>query len=413
MTTIPPEGAELTQVDQFIALPIGSVIQYDGTDTYHKISEDGWTLEDSGREYPDYTSSYFALDGRMKVARVGPPPGTPEPLPETLKRFQWRYRTATLHGASTNSIDTDTVHEALQELGVHDEDFPIGPGVQIRYEGDKNGAPEGTIIMCGEPNNWGRFGLWRRNHGNWERLIGGRDWGRNRPMTVVQVGNDDTPVPWMTEMPAEGEDMRILEFKAKAYKVGKRYKDEHGWCGTYDAVVEAAGVSDRAVIAWEHRPVGWEGRMPGEKVSRLEAAALPTGTLLRHIDGDTITYWMRTATATNRARTRRVFGVNDGDVITHSASVMEIAQFPREGDWPYFLADLTITQPIWNALPPGTVFEHQNSNYMIHRNERASVCHRSDDPVHERGNHYLDAFNPSRYALVIRHLPTPERETNE
>src|SRR4029077_20128435 len=93
---------------------------------------------------------------------------------------------------------------------------------------------------------WNDFGLYRKDRDgevHWGKGLGGstRTLARHgggelaeRPAHPRQAGLEGAP--------ADEDPLRIVAFKAKAWEIGGRARDEHGWCSTYDSGMRTGDV---------------------------------------------------------------------------------------------------------------------------------------------------------------------------
>src|SRR4029077_6158753 len=159
---------------------------------------------------------------------------------------------------------------------------------------------------------WNDFGLYRKDRDgevHWVKVLGGST------RTLARHGGgvlEESPVTprrdWLDADPTDEDPLRIVAFKAKAWEIGGRARDEHGWCSTYDSVMRTVDVD-----ADSARSLVFEGMRVGDVVSADQARRLPLGSVLSYLAGATSdehlerwAYFIRTDQRTNAAGTRRL-----------------------------------------------------------------------------------------------------------
>jgi len=221
----------LTEQNQFVSLPVGSRVYDCNYGHRYLLTGDGWVPTDGGPAEPTtlrwernkYQLTYIPYD-----------------KPETLRQYQWRYMQVCLQGAESHSIDDDTVQSAFDEMGL-----PVlepGPGAVVRSWRTRADLPEGTLVFTGDPEEWQGFNVYRKAaDGTWRRVLGDDGTLNNRgTTTVVSIpGQDETPA-WITQRPTKAQAAMVAKFKQVAWRVGREFKEDNEWCGTYEAVVAQA-----------------------------------------------------------------------------------------------------------------------------------------------------------------------------
>jgi hypothetical protein len=337
----------------------------------------------------------------------------------TLAQYKSVYRDYVTRHANEHGVPDHEIHEHLQTLDALDTSR-LGPGSPIVTAQATRPLPVGTILVCGEPSDYGRFGVWRRARagvGGWDHLLGGQR-RFTYPATVFEYqGSRTVPPELMTTGEITDEDIAaVQDFKAKAWELGQEVKESHGWCSTFEVIMAKIGVTASCVdVATQRRNgVPVYGRVTDYTVCK----SLPVGTILgweHHEHPDTDFAWfMRVADATNLWGTRRIFSLH-----THTSrdrhfhERMRVLGYPTEtGDWPYTMhLDQDVWQRVWRYLPPGTVFNyHGSSRYIIAQDHRAETLVRRTS-IPRAGTHEVGAFGDSLAASPINHIPVPLRET--
>jgi hypothetical protein len=234
-----PNVGEFATAEQLLReMPVGALVYDEEEDVLWTRTAEGWR---------DSDDSFFSTIGQGEGEDAGRwrvnflPVVVP---PETLAQYQWRYADICFTGAERHSVSFDEVVDALSDMGYHQDDYPIGPGMQIRSYTMRNSLPDGSIVMKGDPENWWSFGVFCKVNNGWRHVLGGNGaLVVQQAVWVVEMNGSRQPAPWVTETPTAKDAEAIRAFKRTAYEVGMNLKSEHEWCPTYDAIVAEAGIS--------------------------------------------------------------------------------------------------------------------------------------------------------------------------
>src|SRR5262245_57784527 len=337
-------GAPLMDRADFEQCPVGTVIGPHSGETYTRREDGSW--EDSDGD--DFDLSGFSLSGYNKIVSL--PKGfkakKKKVTCESLRQWQWRYRDHCYCSADQAGVQRHVVDGVMDELGLTADMFPLGSGVPITNERDKERLPDGTQMVRGEPDNLRGFGLYVKFHSEWRLLLGEMPYQHNRPYRIVT----GEPPEW--NQPGTEEGLQDLyNFQARAWRIGWQAKVLHRWCGSYEEYMKRIGL-DSGVL----RLARFEGLAVGDRINTEQAASLPEGSVLRWVrktDPTDFTWFVRDDSATNRAKTRFVFGHRpEGVEQRNSAAVMEVLWI-NDGD------SMLLPCPDWATvgplLPPGTL----------------------------------------------------------
>lgn len=313
-------GEGITTFEQIEALPVGSVIaeSHNERATYTRVGENVWRSNLDGDTLYDDS---FSLSGYNVVVSV-PEDWTPPP-PPTLHQFKWRFRDNALDGMHAHGVRTEVVMEGLRALDVADAaQFPPGVGLVIENPVDRDSLPEGTVILVGTPDVLDSFGVYLRQGHGWTKLVGERRYiGDHGPVRVALVGGEEVHQDWIDAI-GEGT-AEVDNFKAQAWLVCSKIARAQSWCSTFNSIMNRVGVNETCLDHMTHA-----GHAVGDEVNPEEAARLPVGTVLRRVREDGQTWYIRTADATNRARTRRVMAWGEG-AHGHFSPRMTVVAFPH------------------------------------------------------------------------------------
>ncbi len=313
-------GAPLNTARDFDRLPVGAVIgpPRSRDETYEKRPDGWWS-----NLYGQYTSlADFTMDGHNVVLSL--PKGVK--VWESLMQWQFRYRDNAYMSADSAGVSRRTVADALNELGIGDDYFPLGKGVRVGNEYDKGRLPVGTMGQRGEPEHINDFGLFVKNRDGWLQILGDCNGHQNHRLLVL-TGDE---VEWATKPGTEADQPLLANFKARAWRVGWKVKKRNRWCESYETYMARAGLTEDALTEAVH-----EGIRVGERVNAEQARTLPVGSILRwssRVNPETTFSWyVRTDATSNAAGTRAIFGRRrDGGALRNSASVMEVVHIANE-----------------------------------------------------------------------------------
>jgi hypothetical protein len=353
-------GDRIDSADMMDELPVGTVVGEigGGTTQWRKREDALWERMDGYAA--TYRSSQFAVGYNQIVSLPEGWSSRPRPK-DTAARFMWRYRDGALVQAEAHGVAQGTVEQALAKMGAGRDAFPLGPGVTIRNNPTMNELPDGTVVYRGNPTTPAAFGVFVKRNGRWLHLLGESSGWNGSTVTVDSVNGDRTPVDWVAQEATEADEEAIRQFKARAWQVGYKLKRAQGWCSTYEAIVNALGITQEDL-----NNVTFQGVRVGDEVDPEEARMLPRGSLFRwqHRDyGDRFGVYMRVRNMDNRAGTRRVYGQTaEGLRLGHFKDRMTVVHIEQGDGINYRMRD----PREWDLLPVGTEFAY-NDNGVVYR----------------------------------------------
>ena len=387
------------QIDE---LPVGSVIcEVSRPETAWRKEGDGlWHGIDSRAGNGPHTAEAFSMSGyNMVRERNGTPP--PQPPPDTLMQFMWKFRENAISGARENSVSMDATMKGMRLLGL-DIEWELGPGVPIKALDDNLPLPEGVVaanaaVPDPKDNNYSLFVRKRRS---WSSILGRSGLGRD--LVIVDYPGVEAPPAWWAEVGNEETAKQVAHFKARAWRIGNKIKSEQSWCGTYEHVIARVGVTARSIREAQADGGGYD---VGDTVSQVHAAAMPEGTLFLYRSETWADHWavyQRDNTSDNLTRTRRVAGHRNlsAPALGNYQSTMTILSLPIEG-----MTEWTVEQPhvpvILAAVPIGTVFTYSGTRYIKCQNIHFTD-YREGRGIPERGVHNSRAFSGD--SIIINHF---------
>jgi hypothetical protein len=352
-------GDHIYDADQLDELPVGSNICVEGSNNHRFEKQRNGAWRDVNYGANNYEASAF-VGGRYVILSL--PDGWEDAGPagkQTVQKFMWEFREGALHAATANGVSLGAVQSALEEMGVGDSVFPLGPEVRVKNTVDQGRLPRGSVVFSGSPERIGGFGVWVKNRsGRWTHLLGERQ-GVPTTIMVDRVEGVDSPPEWWTRSGDDSDDAAIREFKARAWRVGYKLKRSQSWCGTYEQIVNGLGIhaSDQ-----NYARVG--GVSVGDRVNPELARTLPRGTVLRWTSHDHPEWFAvlgRMRGTGNRAGTRRLYGQHQRpDNLRNYWSTMEVVYLPSDTtpELEFPMVDFAREVPL---LPPGSVFHTDGS----------------------------------------------------
>lgn len=404
--TIPPQvGERLYSFDQFEAMPVGSVVApvSNRHNRYTKQDDGQWQFNGSIATAEDH----FSLDGYNMV--VSYPDGFTPPAPPapTLRQFQWNLREHTLRAAEHHGVSTTTVTRALTEMGA--EPFDLGPGIKVKSHTTRDALPDGSVLLFGDPSAVRSFGMWAKVAGQWRHVLGDmRAMPPNITGTVHAIADNDTPLEWTVQSGTAESEREIRSFKARAWRVSSKVRDQHSWCSTFEAIMNGVGV-DSGCLAYE---VTVNGMSVGDRINPAQAATLPVGSILRwrHTGYPTtrVRWFERVEGADNQAGTRMIFGYSDATTSTvrrnNYADVMEIVYVPVTDNPMSLNVDLVHSR---DHVPVGTVIQigRDTNRYMICQDRRLESVRTGATNIPARGSYSWDQMGDPSVLRVTRFGP--------
>lgn len=326
---------------------------------------------------------------------------------ESLAQYQWRFRLNAVTGAIRHGIGMHRISRALAELGVDldSPDFPLGAEVPI---GSNESVPEGTVVYQGNPKDPHRLAVWVRQRDGWQHLFGGANRLNESVKIAALPGRPAEPPAWLTT-PGDRESVdQIKVFKARAFRVGQRVRNEASWCGTYDQVMSAVGVNANSVREAEGLTSA-SGFRVGDTLHADEVRRTPVGTVFSWVDPTTVgrfAVYRRTerAEAMNPSGTERVCGNRqDGTQLGNyrvGAVVRWLPDAPgASGDWDWRIGRVAEWLP---HLPVGTFFRvgDEQPLYHVAQDTRLASNGNQSRSIQEHGQWQAADF-PQNYDLNV------------
>jgi hypothetical protein len=396
------QGDSIYTHAQMEELPTGSIICETGRDngpTWEKRDDGLWHSTDGGGGR--HSPSSFSMEGYNRVlSRPGVPP--PPPPQETLLQYQFKFYENAVGGAVENGVSMDATLKGLRLMGLDPEMWTMGPGVKFKVGDERLGLPVGTIIANDSLNGRNpahqNFSLFvKKDRNRWVTLLGRSGLGRDG-IIMEHPTVAETPT-WFTEQGDETSVAQILQFKARAWRVGQQIKNEQSWCGTYEHVIARVGVTSRSV-----REAQGGGFDIGASVSAREAARMPVGSLLYYRNTEYANHWAiyeRTDESTNLARTKRIEGhrAENAPSLDNYASTMTVLSTPMEGIDRWTI-DRVYIPTVLEILPPGTVFDYSLTQYIICRNHRCTSRREGQTGVPVTGPHPPSVFTGANIRII-------------
>jgi hypothetical protein len=239
--SIPREGDCFETVEQLIQCPFGTRIEE--TEGYWLKMADGmWGYESEDDEPEDWETRTSQEMRPAGCTLVFSPPNYGD---ETVERYRFRYLDTIRWGQERNGIAVHVLNSFVTDVGLSDLDGSVvewAPGMVLRSNWNTNRLPSESLVHAGDPNEWGRFGLFVKRDGIWRHVLGERSSVDRQPVTVDQVAGSKVVPDWWTQVPTAEDEAAIKVFKKRAYQVGMTYKSNQGWCSTYEDVVLQAGI---------------------------------------------------------------------------------------------------------------------------------------------------------------------------
>lgn len=309
---------------RLIDVPPGTLVRLNNDEYLRLVS--GWGSPRHGTTYG--VDALYSTTRQADVVEVGE-------YCEAYASFVSRFATTVLAQAYRHSIGIDPVHAALRRLEV---ELRGAVGVGEWFDPyDQSVRPiDGSLSMMN--TEYPEFySVAQYTAGGWKSLIG-HPTPSDLARFVVETPDSVGTVP----VYQPGDEDRILRFKAKAWTVGDRARRDSSWCGSYLDAMRKAGVT---ADSRHYAPVTPGGARIGDTVSPDVAAAMPVGTVFRHIfDDGRFALFVRDNVG-NAAMTRRLVG----QVNRHFLARMEVVASP--GD----TMDITVhSVEELEAMPVGT-----------------------------------------------------------
>lgn len=283
------------------SLPLTTRIEVGGSQ-WHRKPNGRWTESSwngAGSTYGNYTQSQLLSPGDRATITF---------LPYEVERpgikvdDQWESVFTTTVGSAAREygINRDTLDQAFREIGVAD----AGP---IEWRPGQSGwafgmtvfqtLPAGSLVMTSDHYVYERADSEAPSFFRRVPTVENRHRNISGAWVVLRVGPDG-PLEQIEAAPVTPErEAEIRRKKQRAWKVGMRMKEEHGWCSTLEAILQGGGVTTA------------DASPPG--LLRRQQRPLPEGTLLFWQNDGMPERWAvlrRNDASTNSAATEFVFG---------------------------------------------------------------------------------------------------------
>jgi hypothetical protein len=398
-------GDRINEPRQMDELPVGSVI-HERANPAHFFTKERDERWRRATDRATFSPQQFGMGGQMVVQSI-PDGWVSRPRPqETVEAHMWKFRENALYSAYNHSVNYEASDAAIAEMGAGFDQFTLGHGVEVRSPVTlERTLPDGTIVYTGnpvEPN--ARFGVFIKERGRWKPVMGEAGSIGDRAVIHTYGGSTEKP-EWLSREGTEADAEAIVQFRAKAWRVGWRLKQAQGWCSTYEAVMRDLGLTSAATRAVTH-----QGVRVGDTVRTDGAHALPNGSILRWQSRDDDTQWalfVRTMQSDNQAGTLRVGGVGGASERNYRSS-MRVVYIPVPDEpiaWPVENA-----LSVWEGLMPGTMFgiDETITRYIKAGDGRvaqiASEQHARTEPLNPTGRWNLRDFGnrPNMYITGFR-----------
>lgn len=305
--TVPAMGVSLSSHDQMRALPSGSIITSRAGRTSYVRDETGFRGESNGRHRTvdsmrtdDFYRVTFVPGVAAEVDTTEQSPTVAETVGgmETLEQYKQRFRTVVYGSQQGAGVSRTPIDRAMAKMGVGEPRLSPGMVVCMSDSDLIQSLPLSTVLVVGEdPSDWAKYGVYvRTTAGYVERWIGGFDSDGHAQMRVIQMPGVEAE-EWTQATGSESEREAIKQFKKEAWELGKRAKNDQGWCGEYEAAMSRVGIDETSLFIAE------------KGLSAEEVAALPQGTILRYLTSNTESVlYRRDDEANNPAKTKRIGG---------------------------------------------------------------------------------------------------------
>lgn len=401
-----PVGHPLQSVEEFDQLLIGTIVGPNEDERYRKRADGWWRVSNTTNEdqslQVDAPERGFSMGGYNRVLSLPEPAGHPTTF-ESVNQFMWKFRQHTIAAAANHLGDPRMATRVLDRLGITGDNFPIGTGVPIANDYDRDQLPEGTVIYKGNPKQVRSFGAFVKRGDHWRHLLGDAIHLASADQTFVDtLAGAVVEVDW-NKPAAEPDVDAINRFKGLAWREGYREKTSQSWCSTFESVMSRIGID----ASYErHLLVTSDGLRCGSPVTVEQVRALPVGSVVKWADpeGERWVYFMRTEAATNRAGTRRIFGYSPEGVPTPSGHYSSTGMML---EWCPDFGDMRVTMPrvtdLFEKMPLGTRWFQAGTNYVLCE-DRLGLPWDLRTAIPTAGRHQQSAFNQP---LIVTFFQVP------
>jgi hypothetical protein len=208
----------------------------------------------------------------------------------------------------------------LDLLGRLGADRPrFGLGQPICNSHDIGFLPDGATLYAGHPSKPKRLTVYRKINGGLLPVLGSGGRAIGAPLVLYEAdGIDELPTP------TQADPKALATAAVRAWRIGKQFKQQQGWCDVFEYTLTALGIDDKTV-----EQAGEIMTTVGETVSPEQCARLPLGSLLAHnFDRGGIAIYQRVEGKRNMAQTQRVWGYDDN--LRNSNPVMQVIWMPGQ-----------------------------------------------------------------------------------
>lgn len=300
-------------------------------------------------------------------------PGEP---PLSLPRYKFAVREVIVVGARNMGVGDRELDEAIRELGLEAENFPLGDGVRIANSRDLARVPNGSLLQSGHPDLFDHFGIFHVLGSAMQPVLGGRTtYDQHEQFRILRYGPGGSATPdWWAQAADELDVEAVRRFRARVWRVAAAAKERHDWCSQLETTFLSIGVSLNDLMVQSYG-----GIHVGSFVDATQARGLPIGTILRWRHSGypfTRVCWL---SVNAEHQTRILFGYRDDEgALRHYYDRMEVMAFPLARG--HYELDVDF-QRAFSHLPPGTVFKQMGpgTKYVMGTNQLAIEVTRGGD----------------------------------
>jgi hypothetical protein len=332
----------------------------------------------------------------------------------TLQQEQWFYTDRMAHACEHHGVGLDVLWSHLDTIDLTRPE--PAPGLLVRSEHYRQHLPVESLVEYGNPDQFNSFGVFKRDRGTWTPILGGliRIPERGGDGLIMQVGTDATIPEWVSAKADPAMRDEVAAWRARAYRAAKRVQSNHGWCETFDSILQKQVAMTSRTLSVT-RTAGYSVGDPITNPS--DVAAMPEGTILRMTSSsdEQAAFYMRVAEPhRNAAHTVRIMGWGGGAVGQYARN-MTLVSVPdgtedgyhwHTGGMELGVGGSIFSDQVWENLPVGTVFLYNLAQFIIHTDHLAET-YTSRSDITRRGRYTPRDFGYDRAARVIA-FPTPQ-----
>lgn len=236
-------GDQITTREELNEAPPGTLLAYsDGRrfDGWQRRLNGSWEQVSGGIHHTDRIVEPDQIDLPATVRDL-PIDGVPP-----LKVIKWHIRDGALNGAAAQGVSIETAQRALEASGAAEAEFPWSADQKVSNRVDLTRIPADSLVHVGRPTDIDKYTVYRADgEGGFKRLFGpGAEVlsaDAQPAVWVDSISGAPPPGSWTTDPPASGKD--VAAFKKRVWDAGLEAKQRHGWCETYEFVMERLGVT--------------------------------------------------------------------------------------------------------------------------------------------------------------------------